>query len=63
VVWGTELQKNYSIFLKKNNEKNSLSPLNTEKYDVYFKRYVQIHAKETVRLYTSTKEFKLVKGV
>jgi hypothetical protein len=53
-----------SIFLeKKNYEKASLSPSNTKKYDVYFKRYVQTSVKETVRLYTSMKEFGLAKGV
>jgi hypothetical protein len=34
-----------------------------KKYDVYFKRYVQSFVKETVRLYTSMKEFGLAKGV
>jgi hypothetical protein len=33
-----------------------------KKYDVYFKRYVQTSVKETVRLYTSMKEFGLTKG-
>jgi hypothetical protein len=48
---------------EKNYEKTSLSPSNTKKYDVYFKRYVQTFVKETVRLYTSMKEFGLAKGV
>jgi hypothetical protein len=34
-----------------------------KKYDVYFKRYIQTSVKETVRLYTSIKEFGLAKGV
>jgi hypothetical protein len=48
---------------KKNYEQTSLSPSNTKKYYVYFKRYVQIYVKETIRLYTSIKEFGLAKGV
>ena len=48
---------------EKNYEKTSLSPLNTKKYNVYFKRYVQAFVKEIVRLYTSMKEFGLTKGV
>jgi hypothetical protein len=35
----------------------SLSPSNRKKYNVYIKRYVQTSMKETVRLYTSIKEF------
>jgi hypothetical protein len=48
---------------KKNYEKTFLSPSNTKKYNVYFKRYIQTSVKETVRLYTSMKEFGLAKGV
>jgi hypothetical protein len=54
----------YSICLKKkNHEKTYISPSNIEKYDVYFKRYVQTSVKETVRLYISIKKFELAKGV
>jgi hypothetical protein len=54
----------YSICLEeKNYEKTSLSPTNTKKYNVYFKRYVQTFLKEIVRLYTSMKEFGLAKDV
>jgi hypothetical protein len=49
--------------LRKNYEQTSLSPSNTKKYDVYFKRYVQTSVKETLRLYTSMKEFRLAKGM
>jgi hypothetical protein len=48
---------------KKIYEQMSLSPWNTEEYDVYFKRYVHTYVKETGRLYTSMKKFGLVKGV
>jgi hypothetical protein len=41
---------------KKNYEKTSLSPSDTKKYDVYFKRYIQTSVKETVRLYISMKD-------
>jgi hypothetical protein len=46
-----------------NYEQTSLGPSNTKKYDVYFKKYIQIPVKEIVRLYTSTKEFGLAKGL
>jgi hypothetical protein len=64
VVWGMDLQ-NTLVYLprRKNYEKISLSPSNTKKYDVYFKRYVQTFVKESVSLYTSMKEFGLEKGV
>jgi hypothetical protein len=56
------LQKTYSIFLKKKNyEQTSRSFSNIEKYDIYFKRYVQTCVKKTVRLYTCMKEFRLAK--
>jgi hypothetical protein len=58
------LEKTYSTCLENFfYEKTSLSPSNMKKYDVYFKRYVQTFVKETVRLYTSMKEFGLAKGV
>ena len=41
----------------------SKSPSNMEQYDVYFKKYIQTCMKETVRLYTSKKEFRLAKGM
>jgi hypothetical protein len=44
---------------EKNHEQTSLSPSNTKKYNVYFKRYVQTYVKETV----SMKELGIVKGV
>jgi hypothetical protein len=47
--------------LRKINEQTSLSPSNTKKYDVYFKRYAQICMKEIVRLYSNMKEFRVVK--
>jgi hypothetical protein len=53
----------YSICFKKRKENDAQTPSNIEKYDVYFKRYAQICVKETVRLYTSMKEFGLAKGV
>jgi hypothetical protein len=49
--------------LKKIYKQTYVSPLNTKKYNVYFKRYVQTCAKEIVRLYTSMKEFRLVEGM
>jgi hypothetical protein len=56
--------KFYSICLENLfNETTSLSPSNKKKYKVYFKRYVQTSVKETIRLYTSMKEFGLAKGV
>jgi hypothetical protein len=59
-----DLQKTlFYLPREKNYEKTSLSPSNTKKYDVYFKRYVRTFVKETVRLYTSMKEFGLAKGV
>jgi hypothetical protein len=43
--------------LRKNYEQTSLSSLTIEKYDVYFKRYIQTYVKENLRLYTSMREF------
>jgi hypothetical protein len=59
-----DLQKTYSIYLKKKIMKKYLYvPQIKLKNDIYFKRYVQTSVKETVRLYTSMKEFGLAKGV
>jgi hypothetical protein len=56
--------ENFTLYaLRKNKMKKYLSPSNMKKYNVYFKRYVQISMKETIRLYTSMKEFGLGKGV
>jgi hypothetical protein len=52
-----------SALRKKITNKYPLGTSNTQKYNVYFKRYAQTCVKETVRLYTSIKEFRLVKGV
>jgi hypothetical protein len=55
--------KNTHTWRKNNNKNMSISPSNTKKYNVYFKRYVQTFVKETVRSYTSMKEFGLAKDV
>jgi hypothetical protein len=52
--------ENFTLFSLR---KYKLSSSNTKKHNIYFKRYVQTSVKETVRLYTSMKEFGLVKGV
>jgi hypothetical protein len=49
--------------LKKNYEQKSLNSSNIKKYNVYFIIYVQICAKETIRLYTSIMEFRLAKDM
>ena len=52
-----------SGFLLKNHEKKSISSSNIDKYNVYFKTYIQTYGKETIRFHTSMKEFGLTKGV
>jgi hypothetical protein len=59
------LQKTVLYFFKKfkKYEQITQSSLNTEKYNAYFKKYLQTHAKEIIRLYISMKEFRLTIGV
>jgi hypothetical protein len=55
--------KDFSLFALRKNIMDKHLPQIQKEYDVYFKRYVQTYVKETIRLYTSIKEFRLAKGM